>query len=90
MCLHYGFVYGDSMSTVVLSVRVRRELKEEVERLGIDVRKVVESSLEKAVMEAKRKRVEVLFRQLGDELADIGEEEWVRLVRESRRGRYGV
>jgi len=78
------------MSTVVLSVRVRRELKEEVERLGIDVRKVVESSLEKAVMEAKRKRVEVLFRQLGDELADIGEEEWVRLVRESRRGRYGV
>ncbi|MCD6444988.1 DUF4145 domain-containing protein [Candidatus Bathyarchaeota archaeon] len=78
------------MSTVVLSVRVRRELKEEVERLGIDVRKVVESSLEKAVMEAKRKRVEVLFRQLGGELADIGEEEWVRLVRESRRGRYGV
>jgi len=65
-------------------VRVRRELKEEVERLGIDVRKVVESSLEKAVMEVKRKRIEMLLRRLSDELAGIGEEEWVRLVRESR------
>jgi len=47
--VRYGFVYSGNMSTVVLSVRVRRGLKEEAERLGIDVRKVVESSLEKGV-----------------------------------------
>ena len=77
---------GGVTSTVVLSVRVRRGLKEEAERLGIDVGKVVEEALERAVVEVKRRRFEVLFRRLGEELSGIGEEEWVRLVRESRGG----
>jgi hypothetical protein len=33
------------MSTVVLPVRVRREVREEIERLGVDVRSVVEKAL---------------------------------------------
>ena len=61
MCFSLAFVYvycirmfiydyvvfydGGFMVRVVLSVRVRRELKEEAERLGIDVRSVVELSL---------------------------------------------
>ena len=48
--------------------------------------KVVEEALERAVVEVKRRRFEVLFRRLGEELAGISEEEWVRLVRGSRGG----
>ena len=35
------------MSTEVISVRIKRELKEEVIKLGINVREVVERALEK-------------------------------------------
>jgi len=72
---------------VVLSVRIGRELKEEVERLGIDVRSVVERALREEVLKKRRERFrKVLEKALKD--MDISVEEWVRVVRESRRGRY--
>lgn len=75
------------MSTVVLSVRIGRELKEEVERLGIDVRSVVERALREEVLKKRRERFrKILENALKD--MDISVEEWVRVVRESRRGRY--
>jgi len=75
------------LSTVVLSVRIGRELKEEVERLGIDVRSVVERALREEVLKKRRERFrKVLEKALKD--MDISVEEWVRVVRESRRGRY--
>lgn len=75
------------MSTVVLSVRIGRELKEEVERLGIDVRSVVERALREEVLKKRRERFrKILEKALKD--MDISVEEWVRAVRESRRGRY--
>lgn len=75
------------MSTVVLSVRIGRELKEEVERLGIDVRSVVERALREEVLKKRRERFrKILENALKD--MDISVEEWVRAVRESRRGRY--
>lgn len=74
------------MSTAVLSVRVRRELKEEAERLGIDVRALVERALEEEIRRVKLSRL----RELLDEAfkaMDLPPEEWVRAVREARTER---
>ena len=74
------------VSTDVLSVRIRRELKEEALRLGVDVRAVVERALEE---EVRRKRKEK-FRKLLEEAlrgCDVTVEEWVEAVRETRRER---
>ncbi|RLF19647.1 MAG: DUF4145 domain-containing protein [Thermoprotei archaeon] len=71
------------MSTVVLSVRVRRELKEEAERLGINIREVVERALEE---EIRRRKVE-LFKEILEKALDsmeVSVEEWVRVIKESR------
>lgn len=74
------------MSTTVLSVRVRRELKEEAEQLGIDIRKVIEKALQEEILRRKRERLrELLERALSN--MDVSEEEWVRAVRESREER---
>jgi len=45
------------MSTEVLSVRIRKELKKEAERLNINVKNVVEKALAEAIEQAKRKKL---------------------------------
>ena len=72
------------MPTTVLSVRVRKELKEEAERLGIDLKEVVERALEN---EVKRKKVELLKKKLDEALnnMNISEEEWIKTVKEMRK-----
>lgn len=74
------------MPTVVLSVRVRKELKEEAERLGIDLKALVERALED---EIKRRKAEMFKKQMSKALSvmSVSEEEWVRAVKESRRER---
>jgi post-segregation antitoxin (ccd killing protein) len=71
------------MTSVVLSVRVRRELKEEAERLGINIREVVERALEEEIRRVKMERLKMV---IGEALKamDVGVEEWVEAVRESR------
>jgi post-segregation antitoxin (ccd killing protein) len=71
------------LSTVVLSVRVRRELKEEAERLGIDLREAVERALEEEVRRVKMERMRML---IGEALKsmDLEVEEWVKAVKEMR------
>jgi post-segregation antitoxin (ccd killing protein) len=73
----------ESLSTVVLSVRVRRELKEEAERLGIDLREAVERALEEEIRRVKMERMKKL---IGEALVsmDLDVEEWVKAVREMR------
>lgn len=75
------------MSTVVLSIRIKRELKEEVERMGIDVRSVVERALKEEVLRRRRERFRGVLENALKGM-DVSVEEWVRAVRESRRGRY--
>ena len=74
------------MSTEVLSVRIRRDLKEEVARLGINVREVVERALEE---EVRRVKAEILRRAIerGIEGMDLSVDEWIESVREVRRER---
>ncbi len=71
---------------MVVSVRVRRELREEAERLGIDLRRVVERALEDEIRRVRRQRFKDL---LGKALKamDVNAEEWVSAVRESRAER---
>lgn len=73
------------MSTV-LSVRVRRELKEEAERLGIDLRRVVERALEEEIRRVRAERFKGVLER-GLKAIDLTPEEWVKAVKESRRER---
>ena len=79
------FVYGMNMSTEVLSVRIRGELKKEAEKLNVDIRNVVERALAEAVEQAKRKKLEEAINALLLGMGKISEDEWVRAVRECRR-----
>ncbi|RLE65256.1 MAG: DUF4145 domain-containing protein [Thermoprotei archaeon] len=74
------------MSTVVLSVRVRRELKEEAEELGIDIRSVVEKALQEEILRVKQSYFRELLKKALENM-DVSVEEWVGAVRESRRKR---
>jgi len=67
-------------------VRIRRDLKEEVAKLGINVREVVERALEE---EVRRVKAEILRRAIerGIEAMDLSVDEWVEAVREVRRER---
>ena len=73
------------MSTEVLSVRIRRELKKEAEKLNINMKSVVEKALAEAIEQAKRKKLSEAINALLLEMKEISEDEWVRVVRECRR-----
>ncbi|HMK94303.1 MAG TPA: hypothetical protein VK536_02765 [Candidatus Limnocylindrales bacterium] len=72
------------METEVLSVRVKKSLKEEAEKMGIDVKAAVEELLEELVAEKRAKakrRAENLCRAMGS----VTVEEWVKDVKETRQ-----
>ena len=52
---------------VTVSTKVKKELKEEAERLGINISAVLREALER---EVKRKRIEEIKKKL-DELSDV-------------------
>jgi ribosomal protein RSM22 (predicted rRNA methylase) len=70
------------LSTTVLSVRVRKELKEEAEKLGISLREVVERALE----EIRRAKIEMIKKLIEEALKSMSlrEEDWARIIKESR------
>ncbi len=69
--------------TEVLSVRVKKELKLEAEKLGVDLKVVVEELLEELVAE-KKKNAEKIAKELGA-LMNVKPEEWVNDVKAIRR-----
>lgn len=75
------------MSTAVLSVRVRRELKEEAEALGLDVKSIVERALEEEVDKRRLQESRELAAEALDAMSEVSVEEWVRAVRETRHER---
>jgi predicted transcriptional regulator len=71
------------VETEVLSVRVRKSLKDEAEKMGVDLKAAVEELLENLVAEKKikaQKRAEELRRAMGN----VTVEEWVKDVKETR------
>jgi antitoxin component of RelBE/YafQ-DinJ toxin-antitoxin module len=78
----YTFLLGDSAKTEVLSVRVRKSLKDEADRMGIDVKASLETLLEEMVSARKEKaahRADELSRLMG-----ITTEEWADAVKKTR------
>ncbi len=71
----------------VLSVRIPKKLKEEARRLGIDIRRVVEESLRKAIMEEKKKRIAKALKEIVETCNSLSIEEWVNSIRNARKGR---
>ncbi|MCD6114444.1 MAG: type II toxin-antitoxin system CcdA family antitoxin [Thermoprotei archaeon] len=74
------------MSTEVLSVRIRKDLKKEAQKLGINIREVVEKALEKEIKEAKKRMLREIIEK-GLENMNVSVNEWIRDVKESRRER---
>jgi plasmid maintenance system antidote protein VapI len=68
--------------TEVLSVRVKKTLKDEAEKLGVDLRVAVEQLLEDLVSEKKAKAQNVA-KELSS-LMDVKAEEWVNDVKATR------
>jgi len=68
-----------------LSVRVRRELREEAERLGVDLRAVVEKALEEEIRRARMQRPWMLADEALDAM-NLTVEEWVRAVPGDEKG----
>jgi antitoxin component of RelBE/YafQ-DinJ toxin-antitoxin module len=70
------------LETEVLSIRVKKSLKDEAEKMGVNLKAAVEGLLEDIVAEKKaqaQKRAETLRR-----LMDVTVEEWVKDVEETR------
>jgi hypothetical protein len=68
--------------TEVLSVRVKKSLKVEAEKLGVDLKVAVEQLLEDLVAEKKSKAQKVA-KELSS-LMDVKAEEWVKDVKTTR------
>lgn len=71
------------MTTEVLSIRVKKNLKDEAEKLGIDVKGAVEELLEDLVAEKKAK-AQKRAKEL-KALMDVTPEEWAADVRATRQ-----
>ncbi len=71
------------METEVLSIRVKKSLKDEAEKMGVDLKAAVEGLLEELVAEKKakaQKRAEALRHAMGG----VTVEEWIADVKETR------
>ena len=71
------------LSTAVISVRVRKELKEEAIKLGINLKEAVERALEEEIRRAKMERMRKLIDEALKSM-DLDEEEWAKSVKETR------
>ena len=74
------------MSTSVLSIRIKKELKEEVEKLGIDVKKVIENALENEVTKVKLNKFKNIIENALNSM-DIDINEWIKVIKENRKER---
>ena len=68
--------------TEVLSVRVKKSLKDQAEKLGVDLKVVIEKLLEELVAE-KQAKAQRVAKELSS-LMDVKPEEWVNDVRATR------
>jgi post-segregation antitoxin (ccd killing protein) len=67
-----------------VTVRISDDLKKEIETLGVEVSEVTRSALENEVKRLKRKKAKEAAEKLGRLLANVLDEEIIRVVREGR------
>jgi post-segregation antitoxin (ccd killing protein) len=70
-----------------VTVRISDDLKKEIETLGVEVSEVTRSALENEVKRLKRKKAKEAAEKLGRLLANVLDEEIIRVVREGRNER---
>jgi len=69
---------------VTVSAKVRRELKEEAERLGIKISEVIRRSLEEEVKRRKLEIVQKKLEDIKDTLEKLDVDRLVKHIREDR------
>ncbi len=69
---------------ITISTKVRRELKEEAERLGIRISEVLRQALEEEVRRRKLEELEKRLERMKDALERIDVDRIVRSIREDR------
>ncbi|RLI76693.1 DUF4145 domain-containing protein [Archaeoglobales archaeon] len=75
------------MEYVTISARIRKELKEEMDKLGIKPSEVIKKAVEESVKKRKMEILKAKLKDVGEILGKVSEEEWVFAVRESREER---
>ncbi len=75
------------MGSVVISIRVPKKLKEELDRLGINYSKAVREFLEELVRREKARRLREKMEELKRSIGRIDEDFASRFVREDRNAR---
>ena len=69
---------------ITVSTKVRRELREEAERLGIKISEVLRRALEEEVRRRKLEEIKKKLNEVGDALDRINVESIVKNIREDR------
>lgn len=72
---------------ITVSTKVRKELKEEAEKLGIKISEVLRYALEEEVRKEKLKRLERKLSDISNVLDKINMDNIVRGIREDRENR---
>ncbi len=81
-------IYGDIMGRyVTASTKIRRELKEEAEKLGINISQFLRKALEEEVRRRKLERLRKRLEEISDVLEKIDIERVVENIREDRENR---
>ena len=69
---------------VTVSAKIPIELKEKIERLGINVSRVIRRALEEEVRRRELERLRELAKEAAEALGKIPDDEIVRIIRETR------
>lgn len=72
---------------ITVSTKVRKELKEEAERLGVKISEFLRRALEEEVQKRKLEELEKKLNEMGDVLDRIHVGRIVRSIREDRESR---
>lgn len=81
-------IYGDIMSRyITASTKIRRELKEEAEKLGINISQFLRKALEEEVRKRRLERLRKRLEEINDILEKIDIEEVIEDIREDRENR---
>ncbi|HIH69224.1 hypothetical protein [Methermicoccus shengliensis] len=72
---------------VTVSARIKRELKDEMDRLGIKPSEVIRKAIEESIRKKKMEILKSRLKEAEEILKKVGEEGWIEAVRESREER---
>ena len=72
---------------VTVSTKVKKELKEEAERLGVKISEVLRRALEEEVRRRKLEELEKKLENLGSALDKLDVDRMTRMIREDRKSR---